>query len=180
MIRRVAVFGLDLVKMDIRQESTKHSEAMGALTSYLGYGDYSQWTEGEKLEFLERELESKRPLFPQELSSVLPEDAKEVIDTFMTIVQLGANHLGAYVISMTHAPSDILLVELLQREALLHGPAPPVKGPPTLRVVPLFETLEDLQNAPSILERLFSIPWYKKHLEKHNNRQEVRFLSARM
>ncbi len=78
-----------------------------------------------------------------------------MLDTFVVAAELGTESLGAYVISMCTTPSDILLVELLQREMGSKSP---------LRVVPLFETVADLQRAPSTLRQLFSIPWYKNHI----------------
>lgn len=78
------------------------------------------------------------------------------MDTFSVAAELGNESLGAYVISMCATPSDILLVELLQRE---------MGAKATLRVVPLFETLDDLQHSPTTLRALFSVPWYKDHIK---------------
>ena len=69
--------------------------------------------------------------------------------------------LGAYVISMTSKASDILAVSLLQKEAGIKN---------KLRVVPLFETLDDLKNAKSTMNSLFSIKWYRKYIK---NEQEI-------
>ncbi len=64
-LRRVKCFGVPLVRIDIRQESTRHTEALGELTRYLGIGDYESWSEADKQAFLIRELNSKRPLLPR-------------------------------------------------------------------------------------------------------------------
>ena len=69
--------------------------------------------------------------------------------------------LGAYVISMTNSASDLLSVIFLQKEANIKN---------KLRVVPLFETLDDLINAKEIMEKLFSQSWYRKVIK---NEQEV-------
>ncbi|MGQ7115497.1 phosphoenolpyruvate carboxylase, partial [Escherichia sp. TWPC-MK] len=62
---RLKCFGVPLVRIDIRQESTRHTEALGELTRYLGIGDYESWSEADKQAFLIRELNSKRPLLPR-------------------------------------------------------------------------------------------------------------------
>ena len=64
-LRRVKCFGVPLVRIDVRQESTRHTEALGELTRYLGIGDYESWSEADKQAFLIRELNSKRPLLPR-------------------------------------------------------------------------------------------------------------------
>src|SRR5690606_14818013 len=89
------------------------------------------------------------------------DEVKETLATFRMIAQQNSESLSAYVISMAARPSDILAVALLQKEAGVSHP---------LRVVPLFETLADLQGAESCLRQLLSIPWYRAHIQGH---QEV-------
>ncbi|MFT4071929.1 MAG: phosphoenolpyruvate carboxylase [Dysgonamonadaceae bacterium] len=158
-LRRVCCFGVTLVKVDIRQESTRHTEALSELTRYLGLGDYESWSEDEKQAFLIRELNSKRPLIPLNWNPT-PE-TKEVLDTCRVIAATPREAVAAYVISMTRTPSDILAVHLLLKEA---------GTPYTLPVAPLFETLNDLNNAESIMKQLFAINWYRGVI---NNRQMV-------
>jgi phosphoenolpyruvate carboxylase len=64
LIRRLSCFGMSLLKLDIRQESERHTEAVDAITQYLGLGSYAEWDEEKRLTFLAAELESKRPLLP--------------------------------------------------------------------------------------------------------------------
>ncbi|HBO38852.1 MAG TPA: phosphoenolpyruvate carboxylase, partial [Pasteurellaceae bacterium] len=64
-LRRIRCFGVTLSHMDIRQESTRHTEAIAEITRYIGVGDYAQWTENDKQAFLIRELSSRRPLLPR-------------------------------------------------------------------------------------------------------------------
>ncbi|KAG5079921.1 hypothetical protein JHK86_003986 [Glycine max] len=64
LIRRVATFGMVLMKLDLRQESSRHAETIDAITRYLDMGTYSEWDEEKKLDFLTRELKGKRPLVP--------------------------------------------------------------------------------------------------------------------
>ncbi len=153
-MRRVRCFGLNLVQIDIRQESTIHTEAISEITRYLGLGDYEAWSEEEKQAFLIRELNSKRPLIPHNWEP--SPQTKEVLDTCRVIAETPEGAIPTYVISMTRTPSDILAVYLLLKEA---------DCPYTLPVTPLFETLNDLNNANGIMQELFNISWYKGIIE---------------
>ncbi|CAN6549374.1 unnamed protein product [Malus baccata var. baccata] len=174
LIRRVATFGMVLMKLDLRQESGRHAETLDAVTKYLDMGTYSEWDEEKKLEFLTKELKGKRPLVPKSME--VGPDVKEVLDTFRVAAELGSDSLGAYVISMASNASDVLVVELLQKDARLAvsgGLGRPCPGG-TLRVVPLFETVSDLREAGSAIRKLLSIDWYREHIIKnHNGLQEV-------
>ncbi|KAK6133801.1 hypothetical protein DH2020_032512 [Rehmannia glutinosa] len=174
LIRRVATFGMVLMKLDLRQESGRHAETLDAITKYLDMGTYSEWDEDKKLEFLTRELKGKRPLVPPNIE-VSP-DVKEVLDTFRVAAELGSDSLGAYVISMASNASDVLAVELLQKDARLAVAGELGRPCPggTLRVVPLFETVKDLREAGAVLRKLLSNDWYREHVIKnHNGHQEV-------
>lgn len=149
-LRRIKCFGLTLVQTDIRQESTRHTEALSEITKYLGLGDYGSWSEEEKQAFIIRELTSKRPLIPTNWNP--SPETKEVLETCRVIAETPQGAIPVYVISMTRTPSDILAVHLLLKEA---------SCPYTLPVVPLFETLNDLNNADSIMKNLFDISWYR-------------------
>ncbi|XP_042502580.1 phosphoenolpyruvate carboxylase 4 [Macadamia integrifolia] len=174
LIRKVATFGMILMKLDLRQESNRHSETLDAITKYLDMGVYSEWDEEKKLEFLTKELKGKRPLVPPTI--VVPPDVKEVLNTFRVAAELGSDTLGAYVISMASNASDVLAVELLQKDARLALSGELGRPCPggTLRVVPLFETVADLRGAGSVIRKLLSIDWYREHIIKnHNGHQEV-------
>ncbi|KAJ8774671.1 hypothetical protein K2173_017117 [Erythroxylum novogranatense] len=174
LIRRVATFGMVLMKLDLRQESARHSEALDAITKYLDMGAYSEWDEEKKLEFLTKELKGKRPLIP--VSIEVPLDVKEVLDTFHVAAELGSDSLGAYVISMASNASDVLAVELLQKDSRLAVSGELGRPCPggSLRVVPLFETVKDLRGAGSVIRKLLSIDWYREHIIKnHSGHQEV-------
>ena len=159
VLRRVAAFGLTLTKLDIRQESGVHARTLDAITTALGVGSYLAWSEDERIEFLVRELGSPRPLLPR----TLPDSAEltGVLDAMRVCAAQPPSCLGAYVISMTKCASDVLAVHLLQREI---GVSPPQ------RVVPLFETLADLQHAGKVIARLLDVPWYREQIQ---GRQEV-------
>ncbi|PKA55132.1 Phosphoenolpyruvate carboxylase 4 [Apostasia shenzhenica] len=174
LIRRVSTFGMVLMKLDLRQESGRHADTLDAITKYLDMGVYSEWDEEKKLEFLTRELKGKRPLVPPSIEVLA--DVREVLDTFRVAAELGSDSLGAYVISMASNASDVLAVELLQKDARLSVSGELGRPCPggTLRVVPLFETVKDLRGAGSVIRKLLSIDWYREHVIKsHNGHQEV-------
>ncbi|GLI68046.1 hypothetical protein VaNZ11_012369 [Volvox africanus] len=153
LLRQIRTFGLSMMGLDIRQESTRHTEVIDAITSYLGLGSYASWDEEKRLKFLTDELQGKRPLMPPGMD--MNPDVKEVVATFRMLSELPHDSLGAYIISMAKTASDVLAVVLLQRETGVR---------PALRVVPLFETLEDLNNAPATMTTLLSNDWYRSHI----------------
>ena len=145
LIRRLDSFGAHLVTLDVRQESTRHSDVIGEITTALGLGNYSEWSETDKQTFLKAEITNPRPLLP--LNFTASEPCQEVLDTFRVIAETPREALGCYVISMASEPSDVLAVQLLLKAT---------GGPLDLPVSPLFETLDDLDGAPSTLESLLS------------------------
>ncbi|HBH69509.1 MAG TPA: phosphoenolpyruvate carboxylase, partial [Erwinia persicina] len=149
-LRRVKCFGVPLVRIDLRQESTRHTEAIAEITRYLGLGDYESWSEADKQAFLIRELSSKRPLMPRQWEPSA--DTKEVLDTCRVAADAPQGSIAAYVISMAKTPSDVLAVHLLLKEAGISYAMP---------VAPLFETLEDLNNANDVMSQLLNIDWYR-------------------
>jgi phosphoenolpyruvate carboxylase len=161
IIRRLSCFGLSLLPLDIRQESTRHTEALDAITRFLGVGSYAQWDESTRRNWLQTELASKRPLLPRlrDLSSFgFSLTVVDTLKTFELAASLGSESLGAYVISQCQQASDVLAVTLLQQDA----------GMSTLmRVVPLFETLDDLERAPDTVQALFAMPVYRGRIGRH-------------
>ncbi|NIH12163.1 MAG: phosphoenolpyruvate carboxylase, partial [Serratia symbiotica] len=153
-LRRVRCFGVSLGRIDVRQESTRHTEAIAELTRYLGLGDYESWSEADKQAFLIRELNSKRPLVP--LRWEPSADTQEVLETCRVIAEAPQDSIAAYVISMARTPSDVLAVHLLLKEA---------DCPFALPVVPLFETLDDLNNADDVMTQLLNIDWYRGFIQ---------------
>lgn len=156
-LRRLNCFGITLLRLDIRQESTRHADTLDAITRYLGIGNYATWDEERKLEFLLAELDNRRPLVNADFYSTdfCDEDVREVLETCRVVAEQGPEGLGAYVISMAKRPSDVLAVMLLQKIAGVHQP---------MRVVPLFETLDDLNNAATTMSTLLNIPQYKQRV----------------
>lgn len=149
-LRRVKIFGVLLVRIDVRQESTRHSEALGEITRYIGIGDYESWSEAEKQTFLIRELNSRRPLLPRQWEP--GHETREVLETCKVIAEAPRGSIATYVISMAKTPSDVLAVHLLLKEAGCSFALP---------VAPLFETLDDLNNADDVMTQLLNIEWYR-------------------
>ena len=158
LLRRVAVFGLVLARLDIRQESDRHTEALDAMTRRLGVGAYAEWDEDQRLAFLTHEISNPRAL-PR--ATDITADVRDVLATVDEIAAIHPESLGAYVITMTRQASDVLAVQWLQQIARVASP---------LRIVPLFETAADLERAPAVVDRLLSVEAYRERL---NGRQEV-------
>ncbi len=158
-IRRIACFGTTLVSLDIRQNSDRHAEVFEELAEFYGMGSYTLWTEAGRQAFLIKELQSKRPLIP--LNWEPSDNAQEVLNTCKMVAKTAPEALGSYVISMASQPSDVLAVILLLREMGMKS---------NMRIVPLFETLADLENAHHCIDALLSVDWYKQYTDRH---QEV-------
>ncbi|KTB84693.1 phosphoenolpyruvate carboxylase [Pseudomonas syringae] len=152
-LRRAVTFGLFLVRLDVRQDSTRHCAAMTEITDYLGLGRYEEWDEQTRIDFLLRELNNRRPLLPAYFKPAA--DTAEVLATCREVASAPAASLGSYVISMAGSASDVLAVQLLLKESGLQRP---------MRVVPLFETLADLDNAGPVIETLLGLPGYRSRL----------------
>ena len=106
LIRRTYAFGLNLARLDIRQESKRHSKLMQSICKHLGLGNFENWSEKEKISFLAKEFKSKRPLVSKNIS--FDKEDSETWSTFKIISSLPRECMGAYVISMTSKVSDIV------------------------------------------------------------------------
>ncbi|WP_039792242.1 phosphoenolpyruvate carboxylase, partial [Pseudomonas agarici] len=153
-LRRAVTFGLFLVRLDVRQDASRHAGALSEITDYLGLGRYEDWNEEARLTFLTSELANRRPLLPAYFEPSV--DTAEVLATCKEIAAAPAASLGSYVISMAGAASDVLAVQLLLKESGVLR---------SMRVVPLFETLADLDNAGPVMERLLLLPGYRARLQ---------------
>ena len=159
LMRRAKCFGINLARLDIRQESSRHSQLISEYVKKKYKKNYLKFSESEKIKFLKKQILSKKnQLNKFQFSN---RENKEVWSTFKILANEPSECLGAYVISMTNSASDLLSVIFLQKEANIKN---------KLRVVPLFETLDDLVNAKEIMEKLFSQSWYRKVIK---NEQEV-------
>ena len=162
LICQVEIYGFNLAHLDIRQESSRHSDTLNEITEYLQIlpKPYNELSEAERSLWLATELQTRRPLIPSELP--FSEKACETIETFRMLRRLqqefGQDICQTYVISMSHEASDLLEVLLLAKEAGLYDPGTATSS---IRVVPLFETVEDLKKAPGVMKSLFELPPYR-------------------
>ncbi|KAG6485463.1 hypothetical protein ZIOFF_054001 [Zingiber officinale] len=148
-LRQVSTFGLSLVRLDIRQESDRHTDVLDSITNHLRIGWSQDWSKEKRQEWLSHELRGKRLLFGPDLPQT--KETADVLQTFHVLAELPSDSFGAYIISMAIAPSHVFAVELLQQECHVKEP---------LRVVPLFENLQDHDAAPAAVACMFSIDWY--------------------
>ena len=165
-LRRTHCFGVHLVAIDVRQHADRHTQVFDELTRYLypdsPGGSYSTWSEEARRAWLLEQLTSRRPLFP--VAWPAGADAREVIETCAAIAEYGSAGISAYVVSMACAPSDVLAVALLLKEASVPRPIP---------IVPLFETLADLDQAGTTIDELLSMGWYRNYVRTHDDRLQV-------
>ncbi len=178
LVTQVKTFGFCLAALDVRQHSEEHEKALGELLEAGGAlsagTSYSALSEAQKLEVLTRELSNPRPLVSQDWEG--SEHSREMLRLF-EVIRLAQKHLSpgsvsTYVISMTHGISDILEVLLLAKESGLvkwtH------KGLHSdLDVVPLFETIDDLNRCDGLLRELFDNQAYRQHLQARGDFQEI-------
>ena len=144
LLRRVAAFGTTLVRLDIREHAARHTDTLDAITRALGRGAYAEWSEPQRQQFLTRALNDRDIRIPE--GRELDPNVGEVLSTFRAIAEIPEDSLGAYVVSMTHEPSDVLAVQFLQQQ---FGSR--------LRVVPLFEQVDTLDRAAEITRALLAI-----------------------
>ncbi|MCC0178605.1 phosphoenolpyruvate carboxylase [Waterburya agarophytonicola K14] len=165
LICQAEVYGFTLVELDFRQDSSRHSDAIAEITAYLQVlpKPYDELSESEKTAWLIQELKTRRPLIPAEMP--FSETACETIETFKMLrllqQEFGQGICQTYIISMTNFVSDVLEVLLLSQEAGLYDPA---SCQTSVRIVPLFETVEDLKRAPAVMRELFELPLYRAAL----------------
>ncbi|WP_252730452.1 phosphoenolpyruvate carboxylase [Colwellia sp. E2M01] len=157
LMRKVNSFGISLAKLDIRQHSERHDSAIAEVTELLNLGTYTDWSEEQRQEFLLAELKNPRPLLPKNNWSA---DTQEVLDTYALIAEQPAELFGLYIISMASKVSDVLAVKLLLKASGVQWNMP---------IAPLFETLDDLNNAPKVMAELLSIESYRNTCDAQHN-----------
>lgn len=167
LIMQARVFGFYLATLDIRQHARRHVQALAELFGRYGMvTDYLNCPETERQALLTAEILNPRPLVPGRLD--FSPTTNETLEVFRLIrrahERIGKRAIKSYIVSMTAAPSDILAVLLLAKEA---GVAD------DLGIVPLFETLADLEAAPGIMDDLFANPVYRRHLQAQGGQQQI-------
>src|SRR5690606_18125377 len=165
-------FGFHLATLDVRQHSRIHEQALTEILRLAGVTEnYAALSEEEKLAVLTAELRNPRPLLAR--GAELPKAAREVLETFALMrqaIQAEPASIRCYIVSMTHAISDLLEPMLLAKEA---GLGTPEGGFPALDFVPLFETIDDLETSHNLLRQLFEHPAYRPQLEARGRFQEI-------
>lgn len=168
-LRKLQIFGFRLAVLDIRQNSKFHDMALSQLMAAAGIPNaenFPNWTEEERLRFLNQELKSPRP-FMRGNTSAGPE-ADQVLACYRVVrnhmAMYGPSGIGSFIVSMTRSLSDLLVVYVLAREVGLavHTPEGLVSH---IHVVPLFETITDLQESPEILENFLKHPVTQRSLK---------------
>ena len=175
VIRAAETFGFHLASLDVRQNSAFYDRAIVQLQRAAGLEalDFARATEASRIEFLDRELASPRPFLRADMSAGPEADA--VLGTFRALADHvrdnGLDGVGALIVSMTRSTSDLLGVYLLAREVGLtvdDGSGLACRLP----VVPLFETIEDLERSPAILRAFLQHPVTRRSLERQRREAE--------
>lgn len=176
LLAQARSFGLYLQVLDIRQHSDVHERAVSEIFQVSGepvaYRSIHT-NESQRLRILKRELENPRPLLP--LDAELSDETREVLETLRTIKKIAdiePDAVGTYIISMTGSLSDVFEVLLLAKEVGLWRKRGAVVESP-IDVVPLFETIGDLEQALPFMEQLFTDNLYTRHLSARERYQEI-------
>ncbi|MFZ0543963.1 MAG: phosphoenolpyruvate carboxylase [Candidatus Promineifilaceae bacterium] len=173
-LEQVKVFGLHTARLDIRQLSDVHTTILTELCRHFGYHeDYSGLKSAERTALLTTLMEQPSPNL-QNLTG-LSDQAAESLALFKMLSRAvsfyGADIIGPYIISMARGVDDVLAVLLLARwVGLCLQPGSNTEG---LSIAPLFETREDLGNAPGVMTALFTHPVYGRHLRALGNKQMI-------
>lgn len=170
-IVRAKVFGLHLATLDIRQHSQIHNAAVSELLNLAGVcSDFEEQSEQDKLTILRQEIHSARPLTP--INAQLSDPTAQVLETLRVVfdaVESEPDSIQSWIISMTHHVSDMLSVLLLMKEVGLYRP--PMGTHPAMsmvHIVPLFETIDDLELAPSLMDSTLTDSVFLSHLNAVN------------
>ncbi len=173
------VFGLHLTRLDVRQSSDRHCEVMTDLFRALGEcSDFAALGEPERQKVLLRTMETLKPIDEKRLAPLTVETLGLFRVLRRAFQRFGTDCLGGHIISMTRFPSDLLTVLWLWRWVCTEACADSATdGTPVpkdaLRIIPLFEKIDDLQIAPEVMAEVLDQPVYTEYLQAHNNRQIV-------
>ncbi len=174
VLLRARAFGFHMAALDVRQHSRIHEQAVTDLLHRAGVTpNYASLDESQKIDILTSELANPRPLLPYQ--ATLSATTEEVLKTFQVlrdIIDVEPDAIGSYIISMTHSVSDMLEVMILAKEVGIWRLEDGQVTCP-LDVVPLFETIEDLEAGASLMKEIFEQPIYQKQLEARGHFQEI-------
>jgi phosphoenolpyruvate carboxylase len=171
----VHVFGFHLSGLDMRQNSDVHEEVVAELLAWAGvHADYRSLPEPERVELLAAELATRRPLIGAgaDLSELARKELDIVASAARAVTVFGSQAVPNYIISMCQSVSDMLEAAVLLKEVgLLDVSGSDVHAP--VGIVPLFETIDDLQRGSSILEQALDLPVYRAIVSARQDSQEV-------
>lgn len=170
-----AAFGFHLCGLDMRQNSETHEQVVAELLAWAGvHPDYPALSEPERVELLAAELATRRPLVREGagLSELARKELDIVAAAAHAVRTLGAAAVPTYIISMCRSVSDLLEASLLLKEAGLLDVSGPSPYAP-VAIVPLFETIEDLQQGSAVLEAALDLPVYRAMVAAREGTQEV-------
>ncbi len=167
LMEKVRLFGLHLAPLDVREDARLHANALEEMFKYYGRTEsYKALSEEDKQQLLTMEIANPRPFFP--IEPKFSEATNKIIATWRMVAQAhkkyGKQVIDTYIASMSQQPSDILAMLLLAHEVDIAD---------DIDIVPLFETIDDLQNAPAVMTAIFANPQYRKHLSARNSHQQV-------
>lgn len=165
LIQLVRIFGLHLVPVEIREDAQLHVAALDEIFRYYHICPaYAILSEKERQKLLSEEIENPRPLFAAELP--FSDATNRIIQTWRMIAKAhrlyGREVIDTFITSHTQAVSDVLGMLLFAKEVGIE-----------LDLVPLFETVDDLQAAASVMQVLFESTVYQRHLEKRQRKQQI-------
>ena len=171
---QIETFGFHFARLDVRQDARRYREVMDELLQLAGLTDDPQsLSEPQRQKLLVATLTERNNVSAQELSDA----ARATIELFRLLHRVyrafGRHALGGHVISMTHAPSDILTVLWLWHQTAVDSFVVEEDHVSTLPIVPLFETIEDLESGPEILDAMLKIPVYRQYVKAQGDRQMV-------
>lgn len=176
LIRQIELFGFHMSKLDIRQHSQEHENAMAEILSHMHIeDDYSSLSEDAKIELLSHVLNDPRPLTSIHIK--YSDSTNECLDVYRTVYkaqqEFGVDCISSYLISMTQGASDILEVMVFAKEVGLFKKHKDGRVRCTIQAVPLFETIDDLHEAPAIMKTVFGLPIYREGVSAMNDQQEI-------
>jgi phosphoenolpyruvate carboxylase len=174
LLRAVQVFGFHLAPIDLRQNSEVHARSVAELLAAAGRcPDYEALPEDERIKLLVSEIATPRPLYSPYLD--YSEETRGELAIFFAARELrqryGAAALPNCIISKTDGVSDLLELALLLKESGLLRPGPAAQL--DVNIIPLFETIEDLQKSAATMAGIFALPAYRQLIAGHRDEQEV-------
>ncbi|HEU5169949.1 MAG TPA: phosphoenolpyruvate carboxylase [Gemmatimonadales bacterium] len=175
--REIELFRFSTVRLDVRENTTKLHQALAALWRVRAGTPDAEPPDPESVEWARWvQAELARPRYEELRLQVLPADAAETLGMFRLVGELreklDREAFGSFILSMTHSVSDVLGAYLLAKEG---GLFPDTLGVErcTLPIVPLFETIEDLRDAPAIMRELLNVPVVRRSVREQGGTQEV-------